>query len=433
MVNTTTRGQLYQNEDFTYSIATLLNEVQATDAAVANQAAGIPIMKCCYASGSVDGKTQVSLASISDPTHIPAFGISAAAVNDEEDIRMVRGGFAVIDTDANILGAVVPLQKVYLGENGDIVTKPTTSINGNLQIGTVLITGSSGLIFINIIPFVLGDSLEGVLRYIIENTNPAPGAAAAHTAVNDIKAFASFGVASSNAPGVVESALVIFNSGGGDSLNSINASDKVWRWRNDQGGGFADMMTLLSDGELKLPGKGIFGGKEVTEDPDPETDFWKIFSDDSNIFKFMDGDGVIHLMADRPFASHDRQKVDVAGPVVLPTSGVFTPIPGATITTKDLGEAGKYVGTMVMEVEHSSNNSVIEIRMCVNGVPQETKEFHIGAASKDQPAIVVAVGEGSGVEAESEITAEWKTDKDSATLNSLTLIVDGVPDSAVVT
>lgn len=136
---------------------------------------------------------------------------------------------------------------------------------------------------------------------------------------------------------------------------------------------------------------------------------------------------------DREPIFHDRQSIDVVGPITIGAGGSFVNIPGATLTTKDLAQTSDYIVTAVAEIEHTNNNSLIELRIMVNGVAELDKDFFFGPNSAGNPKTIVTVGEAPSVEVGAIVQIQWRTDRDDAVLNDLSIVIDGIPTARLVT
>lgn len=254
-------GHIVTNLDDTVTIDNLLNTAQFEEVIV-DETGGIPLGKCCYLTGSSGGIPTIALASISNPNHVPAYGVSVEAKSDGQSIRIVKRGTIAFDTTLMVKTPAID-DVLYLGENGDLESEPTGGINGNLQVARVTRTGSNGLITMELSSFQLSAEFNGVLRSIIENTSDGISAGTAMTAKNDTGDYASLGMTGSSNQFGVKTA-VIFNSGGGQTRNLINGNFG-WSWRNDTGLGQTDKAELSADGKLTARGTMKFDG-DVTED-----------------------------------------------------------------------------------------------------------------------------------------------------------------------
>jgi len=129
---------------------------------------------------------------------------------------------------------------------------------------------------------------------------------------------------------------------------------------------------------------------------------------------------------------HDRQSATVNGPIVIAASGSFTTIPGSTLTTKDLGSDGDYLVIVNAEIMHSNNNSVIDLRFCIDGVPTGTRSITFGPNSAGDPKSLSVTVHVDGVPKDITIDIQWRTDTSSATLDVLDFLIDGIPEHRVV-
>jgi len=241
-----------------YDVPNITNVAQFEDVIV-DEAAGIGVGKCCYLTGSSSGIPTIALASISNPDHVPAYGVSIQAKNDGETIRIIKRGTITFDTT---IMAKTPEQGdvLYLGESGALESEPTGGINGNLQIARVLIEGSNGLITIELNSFALSAELDGVIRSIIQNTSDGINAGTAVTAKNDVGDYASIGMTGSNNQFGARMA-VLFNSGA-NLLRFLVNGNFGFGWRTDTGAGQSDKMELSADGKLTGRGTVKFDGDE---------------------------------------------------------------------------------------------------------------------------------------------------------------------------
>jgi len=129
---------------------------------------------------------------------------------------------------------------------------------------------------------------------------------------------------------------------------------------------------------------------------------------------------------------HDRQGITLAGPITT-TSATFVDIPGATITTKDLSQTGFYQAWISLEVENTNNNTTMNFRAITAGVPGSARAVNIGPGGGGDPKSVTIIGDKSGIVASSIIKLQWNTTGGTAQINSLRFLIDGIPDSRVVT
>ena len=129
---------------------------------------------------------------------------------------------------------------------------------------------------------------------------------------------------------------------------------------------------------------------------------------------------------------HDRQFVVTPNTPITTTSNVFVDVPGATITTKDLGSDGAYIAWISMEVDHSNNNSDIEFRGVLNGTPTDGRTIRFGAGAAGDPQSVEIQGFGFNIPPTSIIKLQWRTSNGTATILDQNMIIDGVPNNRVV-
>jgi hypothetical protein len=128
---------------------------------------------------------------------------------------------------------------------------------------------------------------------------------------------------------------------------------------------------------------------------------------------------------------HDRQAVQVAGPITT-SSASFVPIPGATLTTKNLGQTGFYQFWVDLEAQHTNNNQTINIRACINGTPSGSRSINFGPNSANEPHSATLIGESANVPAGAVIQLEWSTTAATAQINELILMFDGIPDNRII-
>lgn len=128
-------------------------------------------------------------------------------------------------------------------------------------------------------------------------------------------------------------------------------------------------------------------------------------------------------------ASHDRQSVNLTGPITT-TSATFEDIAGAILTPVDLGESGTYLVDAVINLTHSNPNRDVTIRLVVNGSPVGN-EFSVSSETAMAVFPMEGLWSAPGVNASDDIKLQWKTTMATATINVLTMIIDGIPDSAL--
>jgi len=114
------------------------------------------------------------------------------------------------------------------------------------------------------------------------------------------------------------------------------------------------------------------------------------------------------------------------------SSTSFVDIPGAVLTTNDLGEDGFYNIWFSILVSASLNNTEIAFRSMVNGVPTSTDGRGINIKTKDLE-VGYTLMTCATIPAGSTIQAQWKTDQGTATLDHLDIIFEGAAVSRVLT
>ena len=128
---------------------------------------------------------------------------------------------------------------------------------------------------------------------------------------------------------------------------------------------------------------------------------------------------------------HDRQAVNISGPITT-TSATFVDISGAVLTTKDLGSLGDYVAWISIEAQHTNNNSSISFRLCVDGTPSMTQTVSFGPSSSGNPQNVSFIGDAKGIDADSVLQIQWSTSVGTAQINTLSFVIDGIPEVRVI-
>lgn len=128
---------------------------------------------------------------------------------------------------------------------------------------------------------------------------------------------------------------------------------------------------------------------------------------------------------------HDVQDVRLAGPITT-TSSTFVDIPGAVLTTKDLGQLAKYMFWVATEVESTNNNSTIQLRATVDGTPGMSTSISFGPAGGGNPQTISLIGVGDAIESGEVIQLQWNVSVGTAQINSLTLMFDGIPEIRIV-
>lgn len=135
-------------------------------------------------------------------------------------------------------------------------------------------------------------------------------------------------------------------------------------------------------------------------------------------------------MFEREPIFHDRQGVQVTGPITT-TSATFVDISGAVLTTKDLGVDGLYLFILSAELEHTNNNSTIDIRVTIDGVPSMSRAVHFGPSSAGN-AQSISIPALSIIDAGSVIQAQWETSGSTAQINDIEMVIDGIPENRII-
>jgi len=254
------KGTLRRNLDDTYTAPEVVNVTLFTDVIV-DEAAGIGNGKCCYLTGEDSGVSTTALASITNPNHVPALGVSTEAKNDGETIRLCNRGTMPFDT-TTLTGIPAVGDVLYLNNDGDLELDPTSSVTGNLQIARIEKLGVSGTIFIDLNSFALNNDFDGILRSSIQNQNTGQGANTAFTAINDTGDSMNLGITGSGNTEFVEpKSAIILNSGAGPTFNAIIGVFS-WFWFNLSG----NVMELTPDGDLTWLKKDISAKVTKTSD-----------------------------------------------------------------------------------------------------------------------------------------------------------------------
>lgn len=408
------KGYLLQNSDDTFTIANFLNTAQFEEVIV-DEAVGIGLGKCCFLTGASGDIPTIALASISNGDHVPAYGVSVEAKADGQTIRIVKRGTIPFDTTAMMKAAGLG-DILYLGEDGNLESEPTAGLNGNLQVARVTKTGVDGLITIELDSFVLSANFDGVLRSIIENTSDGIGAAASFTSKNDAAHIVSFGITSSG--GAFPEASFFFSDGFGETTFFIDG-DKSFTWFSD----VTDSHNFSSTKKMELSSAG----------------FLRLNDANASINAFLDEDDMASNSATalptqqsvKAFASHDRQEVEVDGPInTMSTS--FVNIPGAELVTVDLGQSGIYLFWLSISVQQSNNNTSITFRALVDGVPGMERTVDFGPNAANDPQHATLIGKSVSISAETLIEIQWKVSGGTGQINDLTMLLDGIPESRIV-
>lgn len=132
-----------------------------------------------------------------------------------------------------------------------------------------------------------------------------------------------------------------------------------------------------------------------------------------------------------PVTRHDRQDIIVDGPITT-TSTTFVDIPGAELTTKDLGEAGNYQVWISLGVQQSNNNSSITFRTVIDGVAGEGRSIQFGPNMSNQPQHSTLIGQSDSVIAGKIIKFQWLVSNGTGQINNMRIMIDGIPESRLV-
>lgn len=128
---------------------------------------------------------------------------------------------------------------------------------------------------------------------------------------------------------------------------------------------------------------------------------------------------------------HDRQYVTNEDP--KPTSDTdFVDLPGATLTTKDLGVNGNYALAFSLLLFASLNNTVACFRLVVDGVPFNDDCVNITLKVKDADIGYTIHGVVPSIAAGVVLKAQFKTDKGTITVTDYNISMDGVSESRVI-
>jgi len=127
---------------------------------------------------------------------------------------------------------------------------------------------------------------------------------------------------------------------------------------------------------------------------------------------------------------HDRQ-VNTFSSAITTTSATFSDT-GLTLTTKDLGQSGTYLVWVNADIQHSQNNKSIEIRILIDNVeaPGSVRGANSFGADQKMPISTQAckMTDNGNV-----IKVQWRNvaGTGTATMNTGSLAIDGVPESRV--
>jgi len=234
-------------------IRRLINETIISEVIV-DEAGGIGEGKCCFLTGNTGNVPTIALASVSDPDHVPLFGVSLESGNNGDTIKVIRSGY-IAGVNINVLtGPAASISTVlYLGENGDLVTEPSSGLNGNYQIARVVKVGTNGIIGVDLISFILSAEFDGVIRSIITNTSDGTSAGTSVTTKNDAGNIFSIGITGSNNSLFGSNQAVLFNTGVG-TMRFVNGGNIGYVFRTNTGAGTSTKMELSASGLLELQG-----------------------------------------------------------------------------------------------------------------------------------------------------------------------------------
>ena len=128
---------------------------------------------------------------------------------------------------------------------------------------------------------------------------------------------------------------------------------------------------------------------------------------------------------------HDRQAViDQSG--TMTSSASFVDIPGATITTVELGQPATYLIWFSVLLSPSVAITLASFRVLVDGVPVAPMARTISLKTVNQDVGFTFMGkfemEGSKV-----IQGQWMTDKGTLTMVEFNIALDGIPSVRVIT
>ena len=127
---------------------------------------------------------------------------------------------------------------------------------------------------------------------------------------------------------------------------------------------------------------------------------------------------------------HDRQRSQTLVPQNT-SSNTFVPIVGISLTTNDLNQPADYNIMTCLIFSVSSANTIITLRLLVNGTP-EGVERAISVKTSNQDYPITLPSEVNGLVAGDVITGEYKTDKGTVTIQEATTSIHGIPLSRLV-
>ena len=129
---------------------------------------------------------------------------------------------------------------------------------------------------------------------------------------------------------------------------------------------------------------------------------------------------------------HDRQGVDSTVRQDT-TSTSFVDVTGATITAKDLGSIGAYLGWVSVLMSASLNNTIAFFRITLNSIPLGTST-QVSLRNKDLDVGYTIMGDLNGLDivVGDVIQLQMATSSGTLSLIEYSLLIDGVPASRVV-
>lgn len=128
---------------------------------------------------------------------------------------------------------------------------------------------------------------------------------------------------------------------------------------------------------------------------------------------------------------HDRQSV--SSTVSSSTSSTtHVDLPGATLTTKQLGQPGNYLLLLSLLVSSTSNNTIANFRLVVNGVAPNPAGSDIILRVKDLDVGYALHLTAPDVSDQAVLKVQYKTDIGTITVSEYHTSIDGVPCSRVV-
>jgi hypothetical protein len=128
---------------------------------------------------------------------------------------------------------------------------------------------------------------------------------------------------------------------------------------------------------------------------------------------------------------HDRQSVS-SQELVTTDSAIFVNIPGATLTTKDLGQSGNYNLFFTLLISATLNNTTAILRLCVNGIPTSLEGTPLLLKTKDLDISYTFPANATGIQANNVLQVQWSTDKGILSLSEFNILIDGIPDARVI-